>query len=302
MSGALLGLCTGLAMLLIAARMPWRRRPTLAGRVDPWLRESPMARAVAPRGLLESTLRPTVTDLARRVDSVLGGSASVQRRLVLAGDRTTLEQLRGQQVLLGSCGLGLGAAGLVLRGATGAGPPPAAGLALTLAFVIGGVMGRDWWLSRAVLERAARVSTELPAVAELLALAVAAGEGMGGALDRVARMAGGELGGELRRALGETRAGGSLGPALQGVGVRTGVPAVVRFTDSIATALERGTPLADVLRAQAADAREATRRELLESGGKKEIAMLFPVVFLVLPTVVLFAIYPAIVGLSVVVR
>jgi tight adherence protein C len=39
-------------------------------------------------------------------------------------------------------------------------------------------------------------------------------------------------------------------------------------------ALERGTPLAEVLRAQAADVREAGKRRLLESGGRKEIAMM----------------------------
>jgi tight adherence protein C len=44
----------------------------------------------------------------------------------------------------------------------------------------------------------------------------------------------------------------------------------------VATAVERGTPLADVLRAQAQDVREAGRRALMEEGGKKEIAMMIP--------------------------
>ena len=50
----------------------------------------------------------------------------------------------------------------------------------------------------------------------------------------------------------------------------------------MAIAVERGTPLADVLRAQATDVREEGRRALLEAGGRKEIAMLVPVVFIVL--------------------
>jgi tight adherence protein C len=57
-------------------------------------------------------------------------------------------------------------------------------------------------------------------------------------------------------------------------------------------AVERGTPLADVLRAQAQDVRETGRRAVMESGGKKEIAMMVPVVFLVLPITILFAVYP----------
>jgi tight adherence protein C len=35
--------------------------------------------------------------------------------------------------------------------------------------------------------------------------------------------------------------------------------------------VERGTPLAEVLRAQAVDVREAGKRLLLESAGKREI-------------------------------
>ena len=43
--------------------------------------------------------------------------------------------------------------------------------------------------------------------------------------------------------------------------------------------LSAGTPLADVLRAQAQDVRDNAKRELMETAGKKEIAMLAPVVF-----------------------
>ena len=63
----------------------------------------------------------------------------------------------------------------------------------------------------------------------------------------------------------------------------------------MAVAIERGTPLADVLRAQAQDARDNAKRELMETAGKKEIAMLAPVVFFILPLTVVFAIFP---GLS----
>ena len=47
-----------------------------------------------------------------------------------------------------------------------------------------------------------------------------------------------------------------------------------------------------MLRSQAQDVREAGRRAVMEEGGKKEIAMMVPVVFLVLPVTVLFAVYP----------
>jgi len=63
--------------------------------------------------------------------------------------------------------------------------------------------------------------------------------------------------------------------------------------DALVVALERGTPLADVLRSQADDIRGARRRTLLELAGRKDVLMLVPVVFLILPTVVLIALFPA---------
>ena len=65
-----------------------------------------------------------------------------------------------------------------------------------------------------------------------------------------------------------------------------------------AVAIVLGTPLSDVLHAQAAVVREAARRDLIERASRKEIAMLVPVVFLVMPTTVVFAFWPGLIGLS----
>jgi tight adherence protein C len=89
--------------------------------------------------------------------------------------------------------------------------------------------------------------------------------------------------------------------ALDGIADRTNLTPLARFVDGIAVALERGTPLADVLRAQAIDVREARKRSLLEIGGRKEIVMMVPVVFLVLPVTVVFALYPGLIQISAVV-
>jgi tight adherence protein C len=155
-----------------------------------------------------------------------------------------------------------------------------------------GVTGADYLLSRRAARREARMLTEFPTVAELLALAVGAGEGAVGALDRVCRLSHGELAGELRRCLADARAGANLPTALQGLADRTGLASLRRFVDGVVIAVQRGTPLADVLRAQAQDVREEGRRALMEAGGRKEIAMMVPVVFLILPVTVLFAVFP----------
>jgi tight adherence protein C len=163
-----------------------------------------------------------------------------------------------------------------------------------IGFALGAIL-RDSALSHSANRREQRMLAEFPTVAELLALAVSAGEGAIGALERVCRLSDGELADELRRCLADARAGANLPTALQGLADRTGLPSLSRFVDGIVIAVERGTPLADVLRAQAQDVREDGRRILMEQGGKREILMMVPVVFLILPVTVLFAIYP---GLS----
>ena len=254
-------------------------------------------RTVTPFPTLERIIGPVLAAMARRLEGVLGGGASVRRRLERAGSTVTLEQFRAEQVLCGVLAL-LGAFTLgVLALSRGVGNPVPL-LILCLLTAAGGVVGRDQWLSRAVSVREQRIMTEFPTVAELLALAVAAGEGAAGALERVAVRSNGELARELGRTLADARAGTSLVIALQRVADRTALPALARFADGIAIAMERGTPLADVLRAQAVDVREAGRRALLEAGGRKEIAMMAPVIFLVLPVTVLFALFPGFVGLS----
>ena len=140
---------------------------------------------------------------------------------------------------------------------------------------------------------------EFPTIAELLALSVGAGEGPVAAMERVAAMARGEMSRELSTTLSMVRSGVPLARALEGLADRTSLASLTRFAEGVAVAVERGTPLAEVLRAQAQDVREASRRSLMESGGRKEVLMMIPVVFLILPVTVVFAIFPSITTLQV---
>jgi tight adherence protein C len=110
----------------------------------------------------------------------------------------------------------------------------------------------------------------------------------------------GELAGELGKVLAEIRTGVPVATALDRMAARSGLPVVARFAEGMAVALERGTPLSGVLHAQATDVREAGRRALIESGARKEVLMMVPVVFLVLPVTVIFAFWPGVVGLNLV--
>ena len=296
--GAGLGLVGGLGLWLALVRLPVLRRVSLEERVAPYVRDAvPPSRllredpARGPLVVVERMLAPVMADAVRGVERVLGGRSGVRRRLDQLGSTTSVEDFRAQQVVWGLAGLLGGVlAAAVLASARGVAVLPLALLVLLCG--AGGVLLRDWWLTRSVQRREERMTAEFPTVAELLALSVSAGEGAVGALERVSRTCAGELSGELRRTLAEARAGASLVQALQGLADRTSLPSLARFVDGVAVAVERGTPLADVLRAQAQDVRDEGRRALLESGGRKEIAMMVPVVFLVLPITVVFAVFP----------
>jgi len=293
--GALLGAVSAAGVILIYAGLPMHRKPDLNARIEPYVRDAPMpSRLLAtPTDRLDvnRVLAPVLRRIGRLVDQLLGGATSVRARLERAGQPPDLEGFRAQQALWGLGAMLLGGCYVSLSFVGGAPSPVRAVLILVIAFA-GGVVLRDQLLTRAAERREQQILAEFPAVAEMLALAVTAGEGAAAALERVAGLSTGELSGELARCLVDARSGSSLPEALQGLADRTGIPSLARFVDGVVIAVERGTPLADVMRAQAQDARDSSKQQLIELGGRRELMMMVPVVFLVLPVTVLFAIFP----------
>lgn len=303
--GALLGLLVSGGLLFVVLGSPPMRRPRLEARLAPYLNTRPRAArssvaatpVAAPFRVLLHLLRPILGDAVRWLDRIIGGAASVRRRLAAMGSAQTVEQFRVEQVVWGTAG---GLIGLVVGAIVALQNTSGAVLSVLLFLMvglIGGVWMRDWWLTTSVRRRERDILIEFPVIAELLALAVTAGEGPSGALERVCRWSSGELAAELRVVLADVHSGTSLVNSLNSLAERTSLEVLARFVDGIVVAVERGTPLADVLRAQAVDVRESGKRALLESGGKKEVAMMVPVVFLVLPVTVMFALFPGLVSI-----
>ncbi|RIJ56043.1 type II secretion system F family protein, partial [Clavibacter phaseoli] len=167
-------------------------------------------------------------------------------------------------------------------------------LVVPVVAAVAGLVACDTALERRAKRRVARIAAELPTVLEFLALSLAAGEGLLDALRRVARVGSGELAGELGRVVADVGTGIPVTRAFDDLARRLAMPPVSRLVDQLAGSLERGTPLAEVLRAQAQDAREVAKRELLESAGRKEVGMLVPLVFLILPLTIVFALFPGV--------
>ena len=303
LAGGLMGGVGAAGLVLAVLASPPLRRRTLADRIAPYLADSNTQSQLLLRSqpntvsALGRLTAPLIADAVKMIDRIVGGQASVRRRLDSLDSPMTVEQFRVDQVLWGAiataAGLALGLVAVVF-GQTN----PVTLVLLILACAIGGVLARDWWLSQVVAKRDAEILTEFPVVAEMLALAVTAGEGPAGAIERISRLAHGHLVDQLTGILADTRSGTPLLVALTNLRDRTNLEPLSRFLDGMAVAIERGTPLADVLRAQAADVRALGKRQLMESGGKKEIAMMVPVVFLVLPITILFALYPGLIAIT----
>ncbi len=303
--GALLGGGWALGLLLVGSRLLVTRRPTLESRIAPYIRDVPTRSALwRPRpptdsalSALSAILSPLLETGGDRLQRILGGRASVQRRLERAGSGLTVEQFRMSQVEWALVAF----AGTLALGVLGPARQP--GRALPWLMLCLGAAGlamtaRDSLLSQQVKGRERRMLAEFPAIADMLALSVAAGEGPIAALDRVVSSCRGALVEELARVLAESRTGVPMIAALDGLARRTGLAVVARFAEGLSVALARGTPLVDVLSAQAGDVREAAKRELIETGARKEVVMMVPVVFLILPVTLLFAFYPGVVGLN----
>jgi tight adherence protein C len=176
--------------------------------------------------------------------------------------------------------------------------PVVAQVGVVAVFAAGGVAVRDYLLQRQARGRLERMATELPTVLEFLTLSLSAGEGILDAVRRVARVGSGELAGELAKVVADVNTGLPFGDSLAAASRALDLPPFTRFVDQVTGALDRGTPLVEVLRAQAQDSRDDAKRQLLELAGRKEVAMLFPLVFLILPITIAFAIFPGILVLQ----
>lgn len=292
------GVGLGLGLWSLVAATPRLSRPRLADRVAPYVVDvSPEARELVERArehplpLISVVLGPLAGAARSGFGRLVRGNESIARALRQSGAGYGVEAYRSRQLAVSAVALGAGVV-LVVAVSSTRPVPFLVQAALPALAAVSAFVAQDWLLGRRARTRLKRIADEFPTVIELLTLSLSAGEGILDALRRVSGASTGELAQELGRAVADVRVGIPLADALADLSRTIRLPILTRCVDAITAALERGTPLAEVLRAQAADAREEAKRQLLETAGKKEVAMLVPLVFLILPVTVLFAIYP----------
>lgn len=297
-----LGLTAGVGLWSVSTRLPALGRPRLAARLAPYLLDvSAEARrlqrpsVVDPLPVVGLVAAPALDLFQRAFGALLGSTGGAAVRLARAGRPWTVEGYRLRQLLWAAGAAALGAAVGGLAAANGS---PAALVAGPMVGALAGPVLRDRVLIAEGARRVARIESELPTVLEFLALSLSAGEGIRDGLRRVARVGSGALADLLQRVVDESSVGVPLPVALTTLADELRIPALTRTLTHVVAALDRGSPLAEVLRVQAADAREHARRGLLESAGRKEIGMMIPLVFLILPTTVAVAVFPGLLVLQ----
>lgn len=139
---------------------------------------------------------------------------------------------------------------------------------------------------------------EFPSIIELFAVLVSAGESPTIAMQRVTKKATGQMAMKFSGALNELQSGLNLTQALEILGSQVDSATVRRFCDTLILAMERGTSLSEVLTRQVEEVRATHHASLLTAAGKAEIALMIPVIFLILPISVLFALWPSYISLG----
>jgi tight adherence protein C len=153
-------------------------------------------------------------------------------------------------------------------------------------------------LARELKRHRDSIEADFPAIVETLTLSLSAGVSPLTSMQRIASRGQGALAHEFSKVIREVTDGTPFATALDAMGRRVKSTAVRRFVDSIVIAVTRGAPLIDVLHSHAQEARDLQRNRVLSAASKAELSMMIPVVFLILPISILFALWPSLSNLN----
>lgn len=173
-------------------------------------------------------------------------------------------------------------------------------IALLASFISGvtSYIFLDRKLTKRINSHREQIESEFPAIVEMMTLSLSAGETPVSAMSRIANRASGPLSREFTIVIDSVKSGVPFHIALDELGRRMRSTHIRRFVDAMITAMLRGAPLIEVLQRHAQVAREAERNRIMSAAGKAEISMMIPVVFLILPISILFALWPSLSNLN----
>ena len=149
------------------------------------------------------------------------------------------------------------------------------------------------WLSSQVSRRKNSIIKALPDALDLLTVCVEAGLGFDAAMQKVTEKWKDELALAFGRVLQEIRLGKIRREALRDMADRMDVADVTSFVAAIIQADQLGVSIAKVLRIQSDQMRVRRRQRAEEKAHQAPVKMLFPMVFLIFPSIYLVLLGPA---------
>jgi len=244
----------------------------------------------AATGVLVLVIEPSIQ--LQKIQSIRDNS-EIRERLMRIGSQESYENFRVKQI---SQSIGLASLIFIIIYLLAHSAVFSTLVSCTTGVVIFFLIDRQ--LSQEVKKYQERIESEFPAIVEMLTLALSAGETPLGAMTRISKRAQGLIGHEFTLVISAVRNGTPFHVALDAFSRRIDSIVIRRFIDALITAMLRGAPLIDVLSRHASEARSLQRNALMDKAGKAEISMMIPVVFLILPISILFALYPSMTHLN----
>jgi tight adherence protein C len=168
------------------------------------------------------------------------------------------------------------------------------GLGLSAFLAVLGYMLPSFWLKRKISERKKEIQKAMPDAIDLLTISVEAGLGFDPALARVIEKWDNQLTQEFGRMLSEIRMGKSRREAMREMANRVNVDDLNVFTSSLIQADQLGVSISQVLRVQSQQMRMRRRQRAEEQAHKAPVKMLFPMVFLIFPSLYIVLLGPAV--------
>ncbi|MBI3741248.1 MAG: type II secretion system F family protein, partial [Chloroflexi bacterium] len=168
---------------------------------------------------------------------------------------------------------------------------------LLLFGVIAAILGfylPIFWLNIKIGGRQHQIQRALPDALDLLTVSVEAGLGFDAAMVKVIEKSDTELSHEFARVIQEIRVGKLRREALRDMTERIGVPDVSNFIAAVIQADQLGVSLAKVLRIQSEQMRVKRRQRAEELAAQAPVKMMFPLVFLVFPSIMIVLLGPSV--------
>jgi tight adherence protein C len=165
---------------------------------------------------------------------------------------------------------------------------------MTALFTVLGFMLPALWLGSKIRNRKGSIIKSLPDALDLLTICVEAGLGFDQAMQKVAEKWEDELSRAFARVLHEIRLGKIRREALRDMAERMDVADVTSFIASIIQSEQLGVSMAKVLRIQSDQMRVRRRQRAEEKAHQAPVKMLFPMVFLIFPSIWVVLLGPAV--------